>query len=335
MTNDHLSLLRAEFASAELDIAAIGRRVLEIEADAVRASAGTIDEDFIGAVWSIARTRGRVVVTGVGKSGIVGRKLAATLASIGRPAFFVHANEASHGDIGMLARGDLLLALSNSGETPELSDIVGYCETHDIDIVALVGDRDSALGRAAKFVVTYPKLTEACPTGLVPTTSTTVMMALGDALAVGVMEVIGVTPDDFHRFHPGGRLGARLMKVNQIMRKGDELPIVSGSQPMQEVVIEITSKSLGVALVVNQFGDLAGVITDGDMRRNIHRLWTSKAADIAHSHPHTVGSGVRVVDALAQMTEAKVSSLPVLDDEGRLVGLVHMLDCLRMGFVAG
>ncbi|HSK31752.1 MAG TPA: KpsF/GutQ family sugar-phosphate isomerase, partial [Candidatus Limnocylindria bacterium] len=245
------------------------RRVLELEAKGLQAMAREIDEAFIRALDLIEQMQGRVIVTGMGKSGHVARKLAATLASTGTPARFVHAAEASHGDLGMITGADVVIALSNSGETAELADVLVYVKRFDIPLIAMTGKADSTLARASTVTLLLAPAAEACPMGLAPTTSTTIMLALGDALAVATLERKGFSPSDFQMLHPGGMLGRKLLRVAEIMHRGDSLPLVKADEKMDEALITMTSKSLGCVGVVDGEGRLAGIITDGDLRRHM------------------------------------------------------------------
>jgi arabinose-5-phosphate isomerase len=268
----------------------------------------------------------------MGKSGLVGQKIAATLASTGTPAFFVHAAEASHGDLGMIASGDAVLAISNSGETPELADLVSYTRRFGIPLVAVTGRAKSTLAEAADAVLLLPDVGEACPLGLAPTTSTTMMLALGDSIAVALLERRGFTAEDFKTFHPGGQLGRKLFKVADLMHTGGEVPLVPPSQAMAEVVPYMTSKTFGVAGVVGGDGKLMGIVTDGDLRRHITDLFKHTAADIMTKTPRTVGPGILAAEALRRMNEWKVTCVFVVD-EGKPVGILRMHDVLRAGAV--
>ncbi len=261
------------------------------------------------------------------------RKIASTFSSVGKPALYVHAAEASHGDLGLVATGSAVLILSNSGETPELSDLIHFCQIHGVPIVAITARAESTLGRAATVALGYGAVTEVCLIGLAPTTSTIVQMAIGDALAVGLTRMMGTVPDDFRRYHPGGRLGARIARVERIMRTGDALPLVPPDMPMAEVVVEMSRKALGVAIISADGERINGIITDGDMRRSVDRLWSSRARDIGSRQPVTVAPETLVADALALMTEKGITSCLVARD-GRLAGLVHVHDCLRLGVLA-
>lgn len=304
------------------------RTAVRGEADALMRFADAMGEEMPQALELLGAATAPIVVAGIGKSGHVARKIASTFSSIGRPALFLHPAEASHGDLGLVARGSAALILSNSGETPELSDLMHYCEAHDIPTVAITARADSTLGRRARVTIAYGPVTEVCLIGLAPTTSTTLQIAIGDALAVGLTHLLGTMPDDFRRYHPGGKLGARLATVEAVMHVGEALPIVSPDAPMNEVVVEMTRKALGVA-IVSAGGDVGGIITEGDLRRHIDRLWGLNARDVATPRPVTVPPDILVHDAVELMNGRAITSL-IVEDGGRLAGLVHIHDCLRL-----
>jgi len=306
------------------------RRVLRIEAGAVAFLAENLPADFTAVVDAILASSGRVIVSGIGKSGHVGRKIAATLASTGTPAYFVHAGEASHGDLGVIAKDDICILISNSGETGELSDLIYYTRRFSIPMVALTSRADSTLARAADFRLLLPERPEACPIGMAPTTSTTLALALGDALAVALMEQRGFLPGDFGVFHPGGRLGAQMRKVSEMMHRGEALPVLDHAADMRDVLLAMTSKGFGIA-VLTRHGRLHGVITDGDLRRNMDALMTSAPAKIANPRPVVVSPDTLAAEALALLNARKVSVLLVVDADHRPIGVVHMHDFLRAG----
>jgi arabinose-5-phosphate isomerase len=307
------------------------RRVLQLEIDGLAALGAALDERFEAAVEILARTSGRVIVTGMGKNSHVGAKIAATMASTGTAAFFVHPGEASHGDLGMIVRGDCLLALSNSGETPELADIVAYSRRFQIPLIAVTGREQSTLARNADVALILPAATEACPMGLAPTTSTTMTLALGDALAVALLERKGFSATDFGVLHPGGRLGRMLMKVADLMHRGDEVPLIAESAGMAEVLVLMTAKAFGVAGILDAEGRLAGIITDGDLRRHMGpRLLALSAREVMTPHPRTIRSDALAAEALGVMNQRKITSLFVVEEE-RPVGILHIHDCLRAG----
>jgi len=292
---------------------------------------GGLGEPFARAVRAIGAASGRVIVTGMGKSGHVGRKIAATLASTGTPAHFVHPGEASHGDLGMIRADDAILALSWSGETAELADIVGYSRRFSVTLVGMTSNPDSALGRQADVALILPRATEACPNGLAPTTSTTMQLALGDALAVALLEARGFGATDFLIFHPGGKLGALLKQVRSIMHAGDRLPIVPAGTVMAAAVAEMSAKGFGCVIVVDSSGGLAGIITDGDLRRHMGAdLPQRRVDDVMNRSPRTVAPDLLLAEALKIVETRKITSL-IVAEGSRPVGLVHVLDLLRMG----
>jgi arabinose-5-phosphate isomerase len=306
------------------------RRVLGIEARALDQLADELPADFDAALAAILACRGRVIVSGVGKSGHIGNKIAATLASTGTPASFVHATEASHGDLGMVTEQDFCLLISNSGETAELRDIVAHTRRFSIPMAAISSNPDSTLMQAADYKLTLPKAPEACSIGMAPTTSTTLTLALGDALAVALMERRNFRPDDFRVIHPGGKLGAQMATVGQLMHTGDEVPIVAHDMPMQDVLITMTSKGFGTAAVC-QDGRLMGVVSDGDLRRHMHHLMQKTAGEIATINPITVTKKQFAAEALNIMNMRKISVLVVVDDAHHPVGVIHIHDLLRAG----
>mgnify|MGYP001545546787 CR=1 FL=1 len=323
---------------AARDIAA-ARHVLQLEGQGLAALAAALDDSFSRALDLMAGVgRGRVVVSGMGKSGHVARKIAATLASTGTPAIFVHPSEASHGDLGMIARpdgggrdGDVVICLSNSGETLELGDLVAYTRRFAIPLIAIVGRAPSALGQAADATLLLPPVTEACPMGLAPTTSTTTMLALGDALAVALLSRKGFTADQYQVLHPGGNLGRRLIRVSDIMHGGDSLPLVDATTPMSEALVEMTAKSFGCVGVRAPDGRLAGVITDGDLRRHMAPSLLQRTAGMVMTpQPKTIRPRALAAEALGQMNANNITSLFVAED-GRAVGIIHVHDCLRAG----
>lgn len=306
----------------------ICRNAIMSEGLAVSHFAQQIDDNFVKAVQLMASARGHVVVAGIGKSGHIARKIASTLRSIGKPAVFLHASEASHGDLGLVSHDSTCLVFSNSGETSELSDLIFYCEAHNIPIIAVTASENSTLGKCAKFTIAYGKVNEVCPNGLAPTTSTTVSLAIGDGIAVGISEFLGTTPEDFRRYHPGGKLGAKLLRVRDIMHVGDALPIVHMDTPMNEVVIRMSEKGFGIAIVLDG-KDVVGVITDGDMRRRSAELWSSTAKDMILGKPLTISDNSYTYEALEMMTTKSVTCLVVQSDINDIPGIVHIHDCLR------
>jgi arabinose-5-phosphate isomerase len=314
---------------------ALARRVLEIEADAVRALVAKVDERFTAAVRLLEQCTGRVIVTGMGKSGLIGRKIAATLASTGTPAYFLHPGEGVHGDLGMLARGDRLLALSNSGETDELLAILPAVKRLEVPVVLLTGRPDSALARLCDVVIDVGVPQEACPINLAPTSSTTAALAMGDAIAMALLELRGFRPEDYAELHPRGALGWRsLVRVADLMVTGDAVPIVSEDAMLKDVVVEMTrNKFKGITTVVDRDGRLVGVITDGDLRRLMLRgelVDGLRAGQIASRSPKTVAADALAAQAVDVMEQTgPVTSLVVLDGAGRPHGLIYLHDILR------
>lgn len=279
----------------------------------------------------ISKSTGRVIVTGIGKSGHIGTKIAASLASTGTPSFFVHASEASHGDLGMIGNGDVVLALSWSGETQELASIVTYTRRFKVPLVAITSREDSALGRASDIVLKLPSVAEACPHGLAPTTSALIQLAIGDALAVALLEGRGFTAQDFRVFHPGGRLGASLKSARDIMHSGDRLPLVSASTSMSEGIVLMTQRGFGVLGVTDELNQLIGIITDGDLRRHVSaNLLEKSAGDIMTASPKTVAPDTLSATILELVNSLSITSVFVIED-GRPVGIVHLHDLLRIG----
>jgi arabinose-5-phosphate isomerase len=311
---------------------AVARHVIRAEICGLESLAAALDDGFEAAVDACAAARGRIVVTGLGKSGHMARKIAATLASTGTPAQFVHPVEASHGDLGMIGSEDAILALSNSGETAEFADIVAYSRRCNIPLIAITAGARSTLAAAADVVLLLPPAAEACPMGLAPTTSTTMMAALGDALALALLDRKGFSSSDFHRFHPGGRLGRRLLRVRDIMHEADEVPLVSPSAPMSEAILIMTAKSFGCVGVCGTNGRLVGVITDGDLRRHMgDSLLRQAVGTVMHQNPKTIAAAALAADALGAMNRFAITSLFVVDEGGRPIGFLHMHDCLRAG----
>jgi arabinose-5-phosphate isomerase len=315
------------------DAAAVGRRVLETEAEALRLQAGALGEAFARAVDVLAAHAGRVVCTGIGKSGHVARKIAATFASTGQPAFFVHATEASHGDLGMIGQDDVILALSKSGEVRELADVLAYATRFKIPLIGVTANPESALGRAATVVLQLADATEATAQVHAPTTSTTLQIALGDALAVALLERRGFTASDFKTFHPGGKLGAMLQTVGDLMHGGDQIPLVTADAPMREALLVMTEKRFGIVGIVDAPGELQGVITDGDLRRHMDGLLTHTAGEVMTAGPRKVVTpGQLASEALALMSDPAPGVTVLFVVEGRKpVGVLHIHDLLRAG----
>ena len=310
---------------------AAGRRVIEIEAAALSGLARALDGRFADAVSLLARAEGRVMTTGMGKSGHVARKIAATLASTGTPAGYVHPAEARHGDLGMIARGDAVLAVSNSGETAEMNDIVEHKGRYGVPLVAIVGRSGSTLAARADVALALIDAPEACPNGLAPTTSTAMAMALGDALAVALMERSGFTGAAFRLLHPGGSLAARLATVADLMHGGGEMPLVGLDAPMSEAVVEMTARSFGCVGIVDGEGRLTGIVTDGDLRRHMAPdLLARGVAEVMTRDPRTIAPDRLAAEALRVMSARKIAVLFAVED-GRPVGVLHSHDCLRAG----
>ncbi len=314
--------------------------VLTTEGEALKMLAGMIDGDFSKAVETInkmkseAHMAGRLIVAGIGKSGHVARKIAATMASTGTPSYFVHPGEASHGDMGMITDSDVVLMLSNSGENSELSDLIHYTRRYGIPLIAMTGNAESTLAKHSDMCLLLPSVGEVCPNGLAPTTSTTMMIALGDALAVALLERMGLTPEQYKVFHPGGKLGQKLMSVADVMVSGDDLPIVDVNARMDEALLTLTGKNLGCTLVFD--GDkLAGIVTDGDLKRHMSPdLLQKPVREIMSTQPKSIGKedlAVRAVDIMTKIPGQYVTSLIVCDNDGKACGLIRLQDCLQAG----
>ena len=308
---------------------ATARRVLELEADALGVLARSLNGSFLQTVETLLTVTGRVVVTGMGKSGHVARKIAATLASTGTPALFVHPSEASHGDLGMITEADAVLALSNSGETSELSDLVAYTRRFAIPLIAVTRVADSALARASDTVLLLPQMPEACPMGLAPTTSTTMALALGDALAVALLERKGFTSDAFRTFHPGGKLGKLLVKVADLMHGPEELPLAAPETPMSEALLTITQQRFGCVGIVDSGGALIGIVTDGDLRRHMRPdLLQLTAGEVMTPSPQAIRPQALAGEALQLMNARAITALFVVEND-KPVGILHIHDLLR------
>lgn len=309
------------------------RAVLKTEADALVALAAGLDGKITAALNLLQEVRGRVVVTGMGKSGHIGRKIAATLASTGTPTLYVHPGEASHGDLGMIARDDAIIALSNSGNTNELNDIIAYSRRYGMSLIAITAKRQSSLAEAADVALILPAAPEACPMGLAPTSSTTMMLALGDALAVALLSRKGFNEDDFQLLHPGGSLGRRLLRVADLMHAGDNLPLCQPDTPMSETLLVMTEKTFGCIGVLGPDGNLQGIVTDGDLRRHMEPTLLRKAVrEVMTANPKTIRPQALVAEALGFMNRSAITSLFVVEDD-RPVGILRLHDCLRAGIV--
>ncbi|WP_305970120.1 MULTISPECIES: SIS domain-containing protein [unclassified Mameliella] len=308
---------------------AVARTVLATESAALARLGEELPESFDAVVTSLLQVQGRVIVSGMGKSGHVANKIAATFASTGTPAQGVHPGEASHGDLGMITPADAVILISNSGETRELADMIAHCARFSVPLVAMTKRADSTLGRAADHVLLMPDAPEACAIGMAPTTSTTMAMALGDALAVAMMQYRGFDRASFAAFHPGGTLGAQLLRVSAVMHRGEELPVVAADTPMSETLLVMSQKGFGVAALVED-GRLAGIITDGDLRRNMAGLMERTAGEVATRGPLVTAPDTLLLEALGIMNTTKRTVLLVTEGE-TLVGLLHIHDALRAG----
>ena len=319
----------------DTEILEIGKKVIEEEREALKGTEEAIDENFIKAVRLIYNIKGKLVVTGMGKSGLVGQKIAATLASTGTPSFFLHPAEAIHGDLGMISKEDAVLAISNSGNTPEIVAIIPTIKRWGNPIIAITNNKESKLAKESDIHLFLNVKREACRLNLAPTSSTTATLALGDALAVALLEMRGFTSEDFAQFHPGGSLGKKLMRVAELMHKGDELPIVHPDTPLKEAVLVMSEKGFGAALVVDTEGKLVGILTDGDIRRfiqsggSIDKCLTQKPMT---KNPKTITKDRLVVEALQIMEKYNITVLPVVED-GRPIGIIHLHDILKSGVI--
>jgi arabinose-5-phosphate isomerase len=314
----------------------LARRVLQTEAAAVLALVDRLDDRFAEAVSLIVRCKGRVIVTGMGKSGIICRKIAATLASTGTPAFFLHPAEAVHGDLGVIQADDVVIAMSYSGETEELTRVLETLKRIGAPLIAVTGGATSTLAQAANVALDCSVSEEACPMNLVPTASTTAALAMGDALAMTVLVEKGFKPEDFANLHPGGKLGKRLMRVEQLMNSGESLPVVQLHTSTRDVIYEISRKGLGMTTVVEKDGRLAGIITDGDLRRKMGTTTSFQdltARDLMTANPIAISQATMAVEALATMEQRKITSIVVIDADRRVAGVVHLHDLWRTGMV--
>ena len=316
----------------QTDIAS-AKRTIDREVEALRMMENQFDENLTKALDMIQETKGRIIVTGMGKSGHIARKIAATLASTGTPSFFVHPAEASHGDLGMVTNDDKIIAISNGGESRELSDILLYAKRYGIPLIAITKYPESTLGKAGDIVLKLPDDGEACPLGLAPTSSTTATLVLGDVLAIALMERKGFTKTDYKQRHPGGKLGAILQKVSDLMHKGDDMPIVNEDTPMQEALLVMTSKMLGCVGIIDNSGKLVGIITDGDLRRWLTSdVLNKKVSEVMTKNPKVVSPDILAAEALNIMnnTGRGITQLFAVQD-GKPVGIIHIHDCLRIG----
>lgn len=326
-------------SSEEKDIE-VGTRVLQHEAEALSTLALGLNTDFSRAVDTIdkmkGKRRGRLIVTGMGKSGHIARKIAATMASTGTPSYFVHPGEASHGDLGMVTEEDVVIALSNSGEAPELSDFIAYTRRFGIPLIAITSKKGSTLGKSADIVLELPPVGEACPNGMAPTTSTTLSLALGDALAIALLERMDLSPEQFNVFHPGGKLGKKLMRVSELMIPVDDLPLVTKGTKMSEAIIVMSEKNIGSVLVAEN-NELLGIITDGDLKRHMDgTLLDKKVDDIMSTTPksiHQDALAAQALDIMLNKLEQPITSLIVFEteDSRQLAGMIRLQSCLQAG----
>uniref|UniRef100_UPI0040477EAB KpsF/GutQ family sugar-phosphate isomerase n=1 Tax=Yoonia sp. TaxID=2212373 RepID=UPI0040477EAB len=311
---------------------ATATRVIDAEAAALHTLGASLGDSFGAAITLLLAAKGRVIVSGMGKSGHIARKMAATFASTGTPAHFVHPAEASHGDLGMMTSGDVVIVLSNSGETPELADLVAYTRRFDFPMIGVASRENSTLLTQSDVAIVLPQLGEACGTGIVPTTSTTMTLALGDAMAIALMEHRQFTPENFRDFHPGGKLGAKLARVRDLMHGGDAIPLVQTQTPMSDTLLIISQKGFGVVGVTDTDGYLQGIITDGDLRRHMTGLLEMTAGQVMTSDPRSVTPDTLAAEAIGVM-EGKITCLFVMNADKRPQGILHIHDCLRAGVV--
>jgi arabinose-5-phosphate isomerase len=312
-----------------------GMRTLDAEGSGISAIAAALQSDlgaaFATAADLIRNAKGRLIVTGLGKSGHIGRKVAATFASTGTPAFFVHAAEASHGDLGMITADDVIMALSWSGEQPEMKNLITYAKRFRIPLIAMTADRDSTLSKAADIALTLPKAREACPHNLAPTTSSLMMLALGDALAIALLEGRGFSSVDFGVLHPGGKLGAMLKYTRDLMHSGDAVPLKPMGTRMSDALVEMSSKGFGCVGIVDAYGAIVGIVTDGDLRRHMRPdLMTALVDDVMTKNPKTIPRDLLASEALEILNSSKITAL-IVTDASRPVGIVHLHDILRAG----
>ena len=309
----------------------IGKRVVRSEARALAELENEIGESFSNAIELILNVNGKVILSGMGKSGHIARKITATLTSTGTPANFLHPAEASHGDLGMITNADVLVLLSNSGETPELANIISYSKRFKVPLIGIASNLNSSLLKNANIPILLPKTKEACNSGIVPTTSTTMALALGDAIAITIMEFRKFTPESFKIFHPGCNLGSALVTIENLMHKGQKIPKVFPGTSMVDVFLEMSKKGFGTVAIAKNKDVLVGVITDGDLRRNIEDLMTKSCDQILTSNPHVVTKDMLASSALNLMNKHKISSVFVVNKKNQLLGILHIHDCLRAG----
>ncbi len=321
---------------SDINILEIARKVLKTEADAIEGLIERLNSSFLDAVDIIYASKGKVIVTGMGKSGLIGKKIASTLASTGTPAFFMHPAEASHGDLGMVSSEDVVIAISNSGETDELVGLIPFLKRFDVRLISMTGDTNSTLSKTADVGLDVTVKEEACPLGIVPTASTTASLAMGDALAVALLIKRGFRQEDFACFHPSGSLGKKLfIKVRDLMHAGEALPMISLNESMTGAVMEISSKRLGIAIVADEDRKISGIITDGDVRRGIEKwgksLFDMKASEIMSKNPKTILPDELAAKALSIMERHSITALVAPDDMGRAEGIIHLHDILKKG----
>lgn len=326
-------------ATPDTNDVGIGKKAIEIEAEGLKALADSLDGEFANAIETIHtmknERRGRLIIAGIGKSGHIAKKIVATLASTGTPSHFVHPGEASHGDLGMVTEHDVVLMISNSGENPELSDLIQYTRRFGIPLIGMTSRHDSALAKHSDILLLMPQMPEACPNGLAPTTSTTMTLALGDAISVALLERMKLTPEQFGVFHPGGKLGKRLMSVAEIMRPLEDVPMMNSEGTMDQAILLLTSHNLGCVIISDDGKTLEGVITDGDLKRHMApNLLEKSVKDIMTSKPKTIAHddlAVQAVNIMSKTPGQYITSLVVVDDEGNLNGLIRLQDCLQIG----
>ena len=321
-----------------MNLTDIAKRVLRTEAEAVLGLIDKLDDRFDRAVELIYRSKGKVVVTGMGKSGLIAKKTASTLASTGTPAFFMHPAEASHGDLGMVTSEDVVIAISNSGETDELVNLIPFIKRFNVNLISMTGNADSTLAKAADLNIDVSVREEACPLGIVPTASTTASLAMGDALAVALLIKRGFNENDFASFHPSGSLGKKLfIKVKDLMHSGDALPVIISTVSMTEAIVEISSKRLGIAIVTDSNKNILGIVTDGDIRRGVEKwgkgFFDMTAADVMTRDPKTIAGHELAAKALSVMEKHSITVLVVRDEEARAEGIIHLHDILKKGII--
>ena len=308
----------------------IAKQIIIKESQGLNLLAETIGKDFFSALQTIVNSKGRVIVSGIGKSGIIAQKISSTLSSTGTPSYFIHPVEASHGDLGMIQHDDVMVILSNGGESIELFDLIDYAKNANIPIISIVGRKNSTLARSSNTVLSLPETEEASNTPA-PTTSTTMMLALGDALAVALLEYKKFTIDQYKIFHPGGRIGTQLLKVKDVMCTGNRLPTVLPHTKMPETLIEMTAKSLGCVVIINEINEVLGIITDGDLRRHMsEKLLKMNSEEVMGKNPYTIDGELKVIEALQIMNKRVITSLVIVKNN-KLTGLLHIYDCLRIG----